>query len=251
MKLLQILPSIITLGNLISGFLAITYIANNYLMMASWLIFIGMLCDMFDGKVARLTHGCSDFGEQLDSLSDLVTFGVTPAFLAEAYIAQHTTCLNSFTAWLFCLPFVVCAACRLARFNVETEQDESSHIYFKGLATPAAAGVIASLVLCSPFMTQWIPETVYQVIMIVSVLSVSLLMVSNIRYVHMGIQLLKDKRRPMICLGVAFFFLVTIGFRIQVLIFMLALGFLSYTYVSPLALLLNNRKTSDSKVVDE
>ena len=193
MKLLKMLPSIITLGNLLCGFLAIAYISDGYLIPAAWFIFLGMICDMLDGKVARLTKGCSDFGEQLDSLSDMVTFGVAPAFLTQSFIVQNSSCFSPFVGWLLCLPFVLCAACRLARFNVETEQDESSHLYFKGLATPAAAGVLASLILCSQFLTQYLPMHYYQVIVAMNAILLSVLMVSNIPYIHMGIQLLKNK----------------------------------------------------------
>ncbi len=87
-KINKCLPSLITLGNLFCGFLAISYIEDQKLIIAAWLIFIGMIFDMFDGKVARLTNGSSDFGMQLDSLTDMISFGVAPAFLLKVYLLE-------------------------------------------------------------------------------------------------------------------------------------------------------------------
>mgnify|MGYP000994336837 CR=1 FL=1 len=230
---IKILPSIITLGNLFCGFLAIAYTADNKITAAAWLIFAGMIFDVLDGKVARLTKNSSDFGMQLDSLSDMISFGVAPAFLAKVYILQTPAACPARMAWVVSLLYVICTALRLARFNVETDHDESSHLYFKGLASPGAAGVIASLVLCNAEITSFIPAFYFKVALLCITFGLGALMVSQIRYIHFGIQFLK-KRRPVTHLVGFIFFLALIGIEPQIFIISLTLGFCSYAFLFPL-----------------
>lgn len=148
--------NLLTIGNAVCGFVAIILIgrasqagdaACTDLKHAAWLILFGMVFDALDGRVARSTGTTSALGAQLDSLSDLVTFGVAPAVLV-----FHTQHLFSFSfwakhqwiLWCLCAAYFLGAVLRLARFNVENEPDESAHLCFKGLPTPGAAGVIAS-----------------------------------------------------------------------------------------------------------
>lgn len=230
---IKILPSIITLGNLFCGFLAIAYVADNKLTAAAWLIFLGMFFDVMDGKVARLTKGSSDFGMQLDSLSDMISFGVAPAFLAKVYILQAPAACPARVAWIICMLYVVCVALRLARFNVETDHDESSHLYFKGLASPGAAGVLASLVLCGEFVTGLIPLFYYKLALVGITFTLGALMVSNIRYLHMGIHLLKRKR-PVAHLAGIIFFLALIAIEPDIFTIAVSLGFCFYAFITPL-----------------
>lgn len=228
----KIIPSIITLGNLGCGFLAIAYIADGRLNAAAALIFVGMLFDMLDGKVARLTHGSSDFGSQLDSLSDMITFGVTPAFLVKAFLESPPVCCNPRLAWIVGLCFVACAALRLARFNVQNDHDESAHIYFKGLATPAAAGLLSSYVLMADLAARFLPESYYKLLVLLNALIVPALMVCNLRYVHMGTFLLK--RRNMTH-SVAFFVLFVLAVIVEPQVFPIAMccTFLAYALSGP------------------
>ena len=164
-RTLSVLPSMLTLGNLLCGFVAI-FIASrpadtalpmdwSPLTYAGILIFLGMVFDGLDGSVARMTHATSSLGEQLDSMADMVTFGVAPAFLAvqvigvqTPYLAEHTDLLFDRVVLVIACIYVACTALRLARFNVEVIQpEESDHLSFKGLPSPGAAGTVASLVL--------------------------------------------------------------------------------------------------------
>lgn len=156
-KPVAILPTLCTLGNTFCGFLAIAKIADALLrpalfehnvLWASWMILLAMLFDALDGRIARLTKQSSDFGAQLDSLTDLITFGVAPAFLVKVVYEYTLTSAGvpyrQKFVLLLCALYVICAALRLARFTLETDEDDQSHERFCGLPTPAAAGVVAS-----------------------------------------------------------------------------------------------------------
>ena len=229
---IKILPSIITLGNLFCGFLALAYIADGKLVTAAWLIFAGMIFDVLDGKVARLTKSSSDFGAQLDSLSDMISFGVVPAFLVNAFVSQPSSPFPARMVWVFSLLFVVCAALRLARFNVETDHEESSHLFFKGLATPGASGVVASMVLSSEMITRFIPMEYYKGIMLSMPFILGILMVSNVKYLHVGVHFLK-KRRPIRDLVLAIFFIALIAVEPRIFVIALTTAFVSYATFSP------------------
>jgi CDP-diacylglycerol--serine O-phosphatidyltransferase len=164
-KGLAILPTLLTLGNLLCGFAAIFLASRNPATPMPWqwtpitfaaiFIFLGMVFDMLDGRVARLTRTASDLGEQLDSMADMVTFGVAPAFIAVELVGVQTPFLSERGDWLFDRSavmiaglYVVCAALRLARFNIEVQSAQlHDHLSFKGLPTPGAAGTVAALVL--------------------------------------------------------------------------------------------------------
>lgn len=229
MKFNKVLPSLITLGNLFCGFLAIAYIADGKIIAAAALIFLGMVFDMLDGKVARLTNGTSDFGVQLDSLADMISFGVAPAFLIKVYISEICPAR---LAWIVGLLFVMCAALRLARFNTKTGHEESSHTYFEGLATPAASGVLASCVLITPTISLIIPLYFFQVAVLVLALLVSALMISKIPYLHFGVFFLKKSKIAIDALiGIAL--LVATLVEPRVFVILLCVAFFSYAFLSP------------------
>jgi CDP-diacylglycerol--serine O-phosphatidyltransferase len=156
------LPNLFTLGNGICGFAALvkTYKVGiittpagalqfdhpQLFATAAWLILLGMVFDVFDGKVARLSGRTSDLGAQLDSLCDLTTFGLAPAALVIRLNMVYPEMWGKVT-WFFCLAYFLGALLRLARFNAENDHDESAHLCFKGLPSPAAAGCVASLVI--------------------------------------------------------------------------------------------------------
>ena len=114
-------------------------------MYSGLLIFLAMIFDALDGYVARLSRTASDFGAELDSLCDLVTFGVAPAFLLVKMCPQFAY-LHRDAVWVIAASFAACAALRLARFNVETS-DEDEHLHFSGLPSPAAAAAIAGFAI--------------------------------------------------------------------------------------------------------
>ncbi len=170
MPSMSVLPTLCTLGNLICGFAAIHYAAREPnvrvlwqdwtpLTMAGALIFFGMLLDAIDGSLARLTRSNSELGAQLDSLADVVTFGVAPAFMTIRLVANHlggegwiigpeADNIMGKVIWGMSAVYVSCAALRLARFNVEMDKAQvNDHSLFRGLPSPGAAGCVASLVI--------------------------------------------------------------------------------------------------------
>ncbi len=204
-RYVALLPTTLTLCNGICGMLALLQTAwalstgsLDGIKTAGYLILAAMIFDALDGKVARITRTASSFGAQLDSLSDLVTFGVAPAFLVYASFAHHMTKATNPGYWLpervvlvVCVFYAMCALIRLARFTVETTPDEKSHLEFTGLPSPAAAGVVASSIIPWhvlkegdwPFLSilsEGIPKALPVVTFIVGVL-----MVSRIRYSHL------------------------------------------------------------------
>ena len=227
MKRIAILPTLLTLGNGVCGLVAITYAAKisipndnptllalneNYFAAAGWFILFGMVFDMLDGYVARLSKTASEFGGELDSLCDVVTFGITPAFLllklgpgSEPNPFFLYQLLFGIAALYFC-----CAAIRLARFNVDNTPDPSGHKRFKGLPSPGAAGCIAALaILRGEFpktLHERVPnidpeaarETITRIVVIASPLAaliVALLMVSNVPFPHVTGKVFRGKKR--------------------------------------------------------
>ena len=162
LRTVQLLPTLMTAGNLVAGVLAVAYMvdagsaspagAEQLYVKAAWLIFIGMFLDGLDGRVARMTGTTSDFGAQLDSLADCVTFGVAPALIAKTLLGPAFPAMSTKLIFCFCLVYVLGAALRLARYNVESDRMQSTgrpHVtrVFRGLPSPAAGGAVAALVL--------------------------------------------------------------------------------------------------------
>ncbi len=168
-----LLPSLLTTGNLFCGFLALVFTAEARFIEAAIAIFVAMVMDILDGKVARLTRTTTQFGVEFDSLADVVSFCVAPAFML------YTLALGRLgrAAWLGAFLFVICGALRLARFNVYS--GVSDRRYFVGLPTPAAAGMVASvmLLLGNDEVTRWQGAAIAAGTYIVA-----LLMVSTFRY---------------------------------------------------------------------
>jgi len=214
LRTIAVFPTLFTLGNLVCGFFAIVIAARidapksplpemsdlTDVMLSAWLVFAAMLFDALDGYVARLSRATSDFGAQLDSLCDLVSFGVAPAFLL-VKLCPRFAYLHREAAWVIAASYAVCAALRLARFNVETS-DEDSHLYFAGLPSPAAAASIAGFAIL--FYTLQREETrpvfadqiyaVLQAVLPFFAVLVALLMVSRIPYPHVVNQVFRGQR---------------------------------------------------------
>ena len=162
------IPSLLTIGNLILGFVALMLNLSGRTADAALLIVIGMVLDGLDGRVARWLHAESNFGKELDSLSDIVTFGVAPAFIMYESMLQF----EGFTGALIAILFPVAGALRLARFNVQ----KSSTKYFVGLPITAAGGILATMALYQNLIQQ--SSTVLPIAMVV----LAVLMVSRVRY---------------------------------------------------------------------
>ncbi len=247
LRYVQTLPTICTLGNLICGFGAIHLclravllagdvsapleiiernsqlmerLLPSHIVMAAYLVFLAMILDALDGRLARLTRHTTDFGAQLDSLADMVSFGAAPALIVIALltrqmhgaeplvIAPISGPLLGRVVWMAVAVYVACAALRLARFNVETEPDEESHMRFRGLPSPGAAASLACLVILHDHVYfydrfggpktladqgGWVSEVVLGSLPVLA-LMLGLLMVSRFEYVHLVNRYLRGRR---------------------------------------------------------
>jgi len=172
MKKVYLLPNLFTTANLFCGVTSIVLVSQGDFVQAAWFLFASMFFDVLDGLVARLTHSTSYFGVQYDSLSDVISFGVAPAWMIYSLALSDMGRVG--IALIFV--YIACSALRLARFNSQINADEKS--IFTGLPTPAAAGVLASIVLLlnNYALMDWMRFV--PIVMI----GVSYLMVSRIRY---------------------------------------------------------------------
>jgi CDP-diacylglycerol---serine O-phosphatidyltransferase len=170
-----LLPNLITTGSLFAGFFAIVAAIDGRFLPAAWAIFVALILDGLDGRVARMTHSTSSFGVQYDSLADLVAFGVAPALLVYLWALKP---FKQF-GWVAAFLFVVCGALRLARFNVQTGSIDPR--YFNGLPIPAAATTIATAIIFYYEIGEWAPQKYMYILAMIYLLS--FLMVSNIKYV--------------------------------------------------------------------
>ncbi len=171
-----LLPNLITTASLFAGFYAIVAAIDGRFLAAAWAIFIALVLDGLDGRIARITHSTSGFGVQYDSLADLVSFGVAPALLVYLWALRGLP-YKQF-GWVAAFLFVVCGALRLARFNVQTGSMDPR--YFNGLPIPAAAMVIATAIAFYYQIGEWAPEK--HVYILVAIYFLSFLMVSNIKF---------------------------------------------------------------------
>ena len=183
-----LLPSFFTMGNLLCGYYAILATLEGRagdLDNAARAIGIAFLFDALDGRVARATGANSEFGKQFDSLADIVSFGIAPAFLGYAWgvrdlpvsdIAQFTHIYQ--LGWWICFIFVACCAWRLARFNIQGMAPGGSR-YFVGLPTPAAAGIVAATVHAS---SGPVGLAFVSFLWLGLILCVGILMASHLRY---------------------------------------------------------------------
>ena len=169
---IYLLPNLFTIAGLFAGFYAIVSAMEGYFSNAAISIFIAMIMDFFDGRVARLTNTQSAFGAELDSLSDMVSFGVAPALVVYSWSLESLGKLG----WLAAFVFAAAGALRLARFNTQVMDKR----YFQGLPIPAAAGILASMVWLS--VDSGIPGEVVDMTAAVLSILAAILMVSNVRY---------------------------------------------------------------------
>lgn len=169
----HLVPSLFTTANIFFGFLSIILAATDRMETAAILIGIAALLDALDGRVARMTGTSSDFGREFDSLADVISFGVAPAFLAWNWALTDFGRLG----WAAAFLFVICSAVRLARFNIQGRSTDRR--YFVGMPTPPAACTIAACVFMHPHALE---DTVLRVLGLVLVITISGLMVSRLRY---------------------------------------------------------------------
>ena len=173
-KGIYILPNLFTLAALFGGFYAIVMAMNGRFDMAAAGVFVAMVLDSLDGRVARMTNTQSAFGEQMDSLSDMVSFGAAPALIAYEWALKGLGRWGWIAAFVYC----ACAALRLARFNVNTGVVDKR--YFQGLPSPAAAALVTGFIWLmtdygvKPYEVVWV--------MFVFTLYAGLTMVTNVPF---------------------------------------------------------------------
>lgn len=265
-----VMPTLFTLGNLIAGFAAVYYASKpidysgllqwSSLTLAGALIFLGMFFDAVDGSVARLTRSSSEIGAQLDSLADMVTFGVAPAFmmlrLVSNYVGSEGTVHilgpmadNTFAKvlWGVAAAYVACTALRLARFNVETPTASvEDHMIFRGLPSPGAAGTVASLIVLhqhylaaggaeaddiSLAFARW---TAFGVPLITLLCACA--MVSSIPYIHIVNRYVRGQRNFGYVAGIVIIIVVSAPWFQEVL----AVAFTVFALSGPMRLLINH-----------
>ncbi len=275
MKRIHVLPNVITLANAFCGLVALAKgidaltlsgespeVFYRKMESACFFVFLGMVFDSLDGMVARLTRAYSDFGAQLDSFSDALTFGVVPAMLAKILI-EHEGAIDGAASgasrlhFLAAASFALMAILRLVRFNLETEHERESHETFRGLPSPAAAGAVAStiwiyLILRSPELEtsegtptpmhrllgwmrtldwdpflSWVPS-----LLAASLPLLGLLMVSRVRYAHPVLYLTRGRTQFFNLVGAVFvlflFYLAPVPF-----LFLVFNGFALFGLAAP------------------
>jgi CDP-diacylglycerol--serine O-phosphatidyltransferase len=210
-KKIAILPTLLTLGNAVCGFAALAFASkidpanpatDVFFAYSAWLILGAMIFDGLDGYAARLSKTASEFGGQLDSLCDAISFGVAPAFLLLRLGREWELSLAQQTIAVIAVLYMACAILRLARFNVENSPDPSAHKRFKGLPSPAAAGCVASLcILKGGLSADWTFLDGERISFWATAfapagtLLVALLMVSRVPYPHVTKQLIGGRKR--------------------------------------------------------
>lgn len=174
-KGVYVLPSLITTGGLFAGFYSVIASLRGDFFVAAVAILVANVCDILDGRIARLTHTTSRFGIEYDSLADLVAFGVAPGILVYRWALEPWGSWG----WLAASLYVTCGALRLARFNIQYDSAEKRH--FSGLPIPAAAEVIASTVLLYCYLGGEGVTHKHALLLLVTY-GLAGLMVSNVKY---------------------------------------------------------------------
>ena len=256
LKYVAVLPTAVTLLNAFCGFLSIVYASKGpgiflevfllrktgvtFFAMSGYLILFAMIADVLDGQVARWSGTSSSFGGQLDSLSDVISFGVAPAFLMlkimelhfgletfvrkfffpvslwKAFPTVSTQLAQLAGSWILFVAifYMLCAVIRLARFNVENDADLAHHQNFAGLPSPASAGVVVSLVIFQedfivkianrwPELSSFLMDLTSWLLPF-SVFCCGILMITRIRYTHLANRLLRRKKSFVIVMLVLF-----------------------------------------------
>ncbi|MFK5926454.1 MAG: CDP-diacylglycerol--serine O-phosphatidyltransferase [Desulfuromusa sp.] len=216
-KGVYLLPNLITAAGIFAGFYVIIAATDGHYERAAWFIMLAAIFDGLDGKVARITGTSSKFGVELDSLADVISFGVAPGVLLYLWALRPFGKLG----WLAAFLYVICGALRLARFNVQVSTVESRR--FIGIPIPAAACIVATCVLL--FYELGGTGTIKMFSMVVLVFLLAFLMISNVKYLS-----LKDpelfKRQPFMMLVIAIMLLIIIVAKPEVMLFLVGMAYM-------------------------
>jgi CDP-diacylglycerol---serine O-phosphatidyltransferase len=250
---LKKLPTTLTIGNSLCGFGAILYtfhaytstkdVAPRVLALSACIVLFAMIFDALDGFAARLFNAASMHGMQMDSLADMVTFGVAPAVIVSvmAHRLRDLQGHSYYFVWLMCGMYLGCAALRLATYNVHAILDKKSSDKFQGLPSPGAAAAICSLVIffsCAKtehnFILYYLP--IYTGFL-------GILMVSSVQYQHIGKWLVSVRRNNRRLVGLLVF--LTLLFLHPALVFVLAIN--CYVLLGPVAMIVGWLKHAEQQ----
>lgn len=235
-KGVYLLPNTITLCGMFAGFYAILSAINGNFLHAAWAIILANVFDGLDGWIARLTNTTTRFGIELDSLSDIVAFGVAPS------IMMYKWALAPFgrVGWAAAFLFVACGALRLARFNIQTGSPGSKA--FKGMPIPGAATILASIVIFYYEFWTGMPEK--NIFFPIITILLSLLMVSTLRY-HGLKEIDFRERKPFWVLIVFVLALFVLFVHPQTAIFIFAMSYLLWGIIENVYLFLKKQKQKE------
>jgi CDP-diacylglycerol--serine O-phosphatidyltransferase len=233
---LFVLPTLFTVGNLFCGYLSLWSSIRGTFELSAYLIIAAGILDALDGRIARMTHSTSAFGEQYDSMADLVSFGVAPAVLAYSWGLADFHRLG----WMVSFLFVVCGSMRLARFNIQAHVVDKR--YFVGLPIPAAAGTVSTVVLATP---ERLVSKVWMGGLLGLTIVLSYLMISTIRYRSFKDLDLRRRRPAWILPAIALLFAV-VAFRPEIALASLALVFVASGPIGKLVSLLRRSESATS-----
>lgn len=234
---IYLLPNLFTTASLFSGFYAIVAASNGVFDAAAIAIFVSLVLDGLDGRVARMTNTQSKFGEEYDSLADMVAFGVAPGLVAFFWVLNDYGKLG----WVITFIYVAGAALRLARFNTQIGSVDKR--YFVGLASPAAAALVAGLIWC---FHAWEPNLILAIVTMVLVGGVGVLMVSNILY-YSGKDLDLKGRVPFAAILLVVLVFAVVAIQPATVLFAVFLLYVTSGPVLALRRLLQRPKTDDGK----
>ncbi|NNF95605.1 MAG: CDP-diacylglycerol--serine O-phosphatidyltransferase [Halobacteria archaeon] len=228
---IYLLPNLFTTAALFAGFYAIVAAINSHFEAAAVAVFIAMLLDGIDGRVARLTNTQTDFGAEYDSLSDMVSFGLAPALVMYQWALSDLGKLG----WLAAFIYTAGAALRLARFN--TQVGIADKRYFQGLPSPSAAAILAGMVWSGEEVFELAGKNVEELAFALTVLA-GLLMVSNIRY-HSFKGINFKERVPFVTILLTVLVIVVVSSNPPVMLFG---GFMIYAISGPVLTLIYRRR---------
>ncbi len=232
-KGIYILPNTLTLCGMFLGFYSILATLKGNYIHAAWAIMIAIIFDGLDGWVARLTHSTTRFGIELDSLSDLVAFGIAPAVM----LYKWSLIPFGRVGWAAAFLFVACGALRLARYNVQMGSTESKA--FTGMPIPGAAAIVATLVIFYHEMWETVPVKSYFILVFTFFLAV--LMVSTLRF-HGAKELDFSKRKPFWILVAIVMVLAIIIIHPEIALFVFAMIYLIGGIIENIVLYYRRRK---------
>jgi CDP-diacylglycerol--serine O-phosphatidyltransferase len=237
---IYLLPNLFTTGALFAGFYSIIASINQHFEAAAIAIFVAMILDGMDGRIARMTNTQSDFGMQYDSLSDMVSFGMAPALVMYQWALFGMGKLG----WLAAFVYTASAALRLSRFNTQAASQDKR--YFQGLPSPAAAAVLAGMIWCGT-VYNLIDETTSLVFCLPVTVILGILMVGNVRY-HSFKEFDLKGRVPFMAILVIVPIFVLIAMEPPLVLFLLAA---SYAISGPILTLLTLRKHREARKAPE